>query len=1181
MRIKQIELIGFKSFAEKTILSFHEGITCIVGPNGCGKSNIVDAFRWVLGEQSAKSLRGEKMEEVIFQGSLTKKQKSMAEVTLHLSLSSTYQKGSDNGSDYSPSDEISVTRRLYRSGESEYLLNKNPCRLKDIRDLFLDTGLDVKSYFIVDQGRITEIINSKPADRRFLIEEVAGVMKYKVRKAEALSKLDSSKQNLQRINDILQEVKRQLNSLERQVKKAEKYKKLIEELKIVELRIAKRSLEGFLNELNNLSIEIKKIKEEELSEKSELSRLENIVENKQIALLEKEKILNDVEVKFYEKEKFISESEKSIAVLKTNIENKKKDIIKLTKEQEEIKKNIESLIKRDHELFELEGFLSSEIGNYSNQLTEQRGYISEIEVEITNKESEIEDKRKDFFTLSDIITNKKNDLHKLQSSLDNINYKTSVAQRDIESIKSSISKTIENVKNMEGSIKLNEEELLKIKADKKRLILEIEEIKKRIEDKKNFQNEEKQNLSSCLSRFNSLKELLIDKSLADFISNSNKIFSDLIDVEKDYETAIEASIAERINALIIENADDLLNVINIIKNKNIGRTTLLYKRKIHTNKSDDDRFSINHNKIIGRALDFIKCEDQALKDTTANLLENIYIVEDLTSALEILNSGLEFSDEVFSLVTLDGDLISKDGWFFIGKGMDILKKKRELKELQTEINKKQKIIKDIELELNTDMNELATKKDLLKLKESSEIDIEKQITILSHSLKDHKDRIERNERRISFLNSEIAVLLQERSSIEKLIETKKNEINELELKKDNLNNEIKKAQESISEIKGKYEDFRSKISDLKLLIEKNKEKLEATKREKRAINNMIEDQKKKLNLIEKEIIDTGKIIEDSFKENERLQEEIKKIIIDIDNLSYERNKLKDEISLEKQDIASKNNLIRNIRATIDEISQKKTELNSLVMENRLKIENIEKTIYQKYGINIKETDINWSEFSETEDENKIEELNSKIRDMGPVNLSMIEEYDELKNRFDFLTKQQQDLTKSIAELEEAISRIDSTTKRKLKEAYTSLKEKFVEVFVSLFGGGKADIILTEEENILESGIDIIAQPPGKKLQNINLLSGGEKALTSLAILFAGFLIKPSPLCILDEADAPLDESNTVRFATMIKELSKNTQFVIITHNKTTMEVADYIYGITMEEPGSSKTISLQFSDATI
>jgi chromosome segregation protein len=359
-----------------------------------------------------------------------------------------------------------------------------------------------------------------------------------------------------------------------------------------------------------------------------------------------------------------------------------------------------------------------------------------------------------------------------------------------------------------------------------------------------------------------------------------------------------------------------------------------------------------------------------------------------------------------------------------------------------------------------------------------------------------------------------------------------------------------------------------------------REKIDALGREKDAISNAIGEFENKKEQAIKEIRDAEEKIKESTTKLQKLEEEIKSIVMDVDNMQVQRTKLRDTINSENQEIVSKSNILRNIRAQIDEISQQMTDLNSKAVENRLRIENIETSISQKYGLDIKTHGIEVEGFDAAEDENKIDELNTKIRELGPVNLGTIEEYEELKNRYDFLTKQQQDLTMSIAELEEAISRINTTTRRKLREAYDSLRTKFTEVFATLFGGGRADIILTDEENILESGLDIIAQPPGKKLQNINLLSGGEKALTSLALLFAGFLIKPSPLCVLDEADAPLDESNTVRFAQMIKELSKETQFIVITHNRTTMEVADYLYGITMEEPGVSKAISLQFTEAS-
>lgn len=1184
MKIKQIELIGFKSFSDKTLFPLHSGITCIVGPNGCGKSNVVDAFRWVLGEQSAKSLRGEKMEEVIFQGSVTKKQKGMAEVALIISQKSDAKNG--NGSPDEGADEIYIARRLYRSGESEYILNKRQCRLKDIKDIFLDTGLDVKSYSILDQGRIEEIINTKPHERRFLIEEVAGVMKYKVRKAEALSKLESSKQNLQRINDIVYEVKRQINSLDRQVKKAERYKRLMGELKEVELRTARREYTRLSTVLSEILSEIEKLREADAAQRSELSTLENLIETKRLELAETEKALTELENNLHEKERSISDSEKRIAVLKTNIENKKDDIIRLTTQQEEIKNKKEELSEKIAELNDTENALLSSMENISMELNEKKDWIADIETKITDKESEIENQRKELFKVSENLSNKKNELHKLQSSLENLKYRESVALRDIGTIKAGMDELEKASREAEESIKIKTDDILRLKSERDAITSEIAQLKEDIENKKTLLSQEREDLASNISRLNSLKELIVDRSLADFVYEGHgyRVLSDTINANKDYEIAIEAALSERINALIIDNIEDIMSVIDIVKEKNIGRTAILYTGV--RSQESEVRSSDNNSKleipnielIIGRASDFITFENSETQKMTGSILDNTYIVKDLQSAVEILKSSLITPHASLTLVTLDGEIINSDGWLFVGHGKDILKRKREIKELRMTVDEQQVRIKDIEDRLNVDNNSLTTKKDSLKSIEDSIIDIEKQLSLADHSLKNHQEEMERKTRRLSFLNTEISTISQERESIENLLQTKTEHINEIEKQKSGVDESIGVMQESIAAIKGEYEDARSHLTELKLSMASYREKLDALRKERDTITDTIAEFKNKKEQAIQEVREAEEKIQESLAELQKLEDEIKLIVIEVDNIQVERTKLKDTISSENQEIASKGNILRNIRAQIDEISQQLSELNAKAVENRLRIENIETSIAQKYGLDIKTEAIEVEGFDATEDENKIDELNTKIRDLGPVNLGTIEEYEELKNRYDFLTKQQQDLTMSIAELEEAISRINTTTRRKLREAYDALRTKFTEVFTTLFGGGRADIILTDEENILDSGLDIIAQPPGKKLQNINLLSGGEKALTSLALLFAGFLIKPSPLCVLDEADAPLDESNTVRFAQMIKELSKETQFIVITHNRTTMEVADYLYGITMEEPGVSKAISLQFTE---
>ncbi|HCL80879.1 MAG TPA: chromosome segregation protein SMC [Nitrospiraceae bacterium] len=1187
MKIKQIELIGFKSFADKSLFPLHNGITCIVGPNGCGKSNVVDAFRWVLGEQSAKSLRGEKMEEVIFQGSAAKKQKGMAEVTLVVSQSGkpSAGNGSGNGSESGEdvSDEMTVSRRLYRSGESEYLMNKRQCRLRDIKDVFLDTGLDVKSYSILDQGRIGEIINTKPHERRFLIEEIAGVMKYKVRRAEALSKLESSKQNLQRINDIVYEVKRQINSLDRQVKKAERYKRLIEELKAIELRIAKKEYTSLSGALTILLSEIEKLREADSAKRGELSTLENFIETKRIEIAEKEKALAALESALNEKERSIADSEKRIAVLKANMENKRLDIDRLTNLQEEIAVKKAELSGKISELDDAENALLSSMESMSIELDEKKERASEIEAAIGEKESAIEDRRKELFKASEDLSNKKNNLAKLQSASENLIYRESVAVKDGETVKGNIDELQTAAREEEEALKNKTEAISRLQAEKEAISSEIARLTEGIEDKKTLLAREREDLASNTSRLDSLKELIIDKSLADFLMEGQQttVLSDIIAADKDFEAAIEAILSDRINSLIFDNLDDVMSVIKIIKEKQIGRTSILYKgldvmRPASGGGNINNR--ITHDAVIGPASDFITSENGDAKKAAHASLENTYIVKDIRSAFEVFNSGLPAQNSELILVTLDGEVVNSRGWIFAGHGKDILKKKREIKELQRAIDERQLKIKNFEDNLNSLTDALAAKKESLKTAEDAVVAVEKEISLYAHSLQNRRDELERNARKLSFLDTELSAISQEMESTKDMLRTKTEEIGTAENARTAIDDEIASMQQSLSSKREEYEEARSQLTDMKLSLASSREKTDALRKERDNINDAfkeLEDRKKEA---VQEIRDSEEKIKESGSELHGLEEGIKIIIVEADGINTEKTGLKEAISSEHLELTAKDASLKGIRTEIDSVSQQLSEANTKAVENRLKIENIEGSISQKYGLEIKTEPVEFEGFDPEEDANRMNELNTKIRELGPVNLGTIEEYEELKTRYDFLTKQQQDLTMSIAELEEAISRINSTTRRKLREAYDALRTKFSEVFTVLFGGGKADIILTDEENILDAGLEIIAQPPGKKFQNINLLSGGEKALTSLSLLFAGFLIKPSPLCILDEADAPLDESNTVRFAQMIKDLSKETQFIVITHNRTTMEVADYLYGITMEEPGASKTISLQFAE---
>jgi chromosome segregation protein len=1186
MKIKEIDLVGFKSFADKTTLQLHDGITCIVGPNGCGKSNIVDAFRWVLGEQSAKSLRGEKMEEVIFQGSSAKKSKGLAEVRLNISTAIGKMKGGENNgrdsADDAPQDKIEVARRLYRSGESEYILNKRVCRLKDIRDIFLDTGLDVKSYSILDQGRIAEILNTKPIDRRFLIEEVAGVMKYKVRKAEAISKLTSSKENLQRINDITVEVKRQINSLDRLAKKAERYKRLVDELRELDLRIARREYIRLHNTLERLNTEIEGLKENLSAKKSEFSTLENSIASRRIEILEKEKVLGELENRLSEKSRLISDFERESAVLKNVIENRKEDITRLSGSIRELDTKKVSLSGKSAEIEDAEKALRCEMSEVGAGLDRKKDEVAGIETAISEKENELDGKRKELFRLSDSISSSRNDLSKLQSSIDTLEYRESSSLRDRDNTGRTLEENDKTIIALTQEINGKKEEISKLGSGRDRLKEEIEGLASDIENRKALLSKEKEELAGNLSRLASLTEMIVDKSLYEFLVESEEskhlspaILSNILSADKDYEAAVESALSEKINSLIIDKINDVLSAIEIINEKKLGKTSILYADICTATSESGGVEPAAIPGILGRASDFVRLENSGAGSIVRTVLKNVFIAKDLSSALEC-KKDRTYRD--ISFATLGGELITADGFIIAGKGKDILRRKREIRELQQEIDNRQAQIAKMEDDIRDALASAASKTEELRSLENSIIDTEKEISLSTHSLQGKNEEIDRLKRRLSLLGTELTTIATEKESLHIAIAAKKEEIESLDNQRNSLNDNIAALQLSLTAVRSEYDTERSQLEELKTKLAAYKEKLEALRKELVTISEAVTEIEEKRMVSEADIKASEEKIASSTAEIGRIGESAKILVSEAGAMEKERSEMREVISAENAELVGHDETLKEFRVEIDDLSQELANNNTKFAENRVRLENVETSITQKYSVFISSGEITVEGFDPDEDEKKASELNDSIQAMGPVNVGAIEEYEELKTRYDFLSKQQQDLTMSIAELEEAISRINATTRKKLREAYDALREKFNEVFRTLFGGGRADIILTEEDNILEAGLDIIAQPPGKKLQNINLLSGGEKALTSVSLLFAGFLIKPSPLCILDEADAPLDEANTARFAQLIKSLSSETQFIIITHNRTTMEISDYIYGITMEEPGVSKTISLRFSE---
>jgi len=1177
MRIEKIELIGFKSFAEKTSFQLHPGITCIVGPNGAGKSNIVDSFRWVLGEQSAKSLRGEKMEEVIFNGSATKKPRGMSEVNLLLSFDSPEQGNGDSQS------LTSVARRLYRSGESEYLINRNQCRLKDIKDLFLDTGLEIKSYSILEQGRIGEIINTRPQEKRFLIEEVAGVMKYKVRKAEALSKLESSRINLQRVNDIVTEVKRQINSLDRQVRKAERYKKLTAEMTSIELKIAKRDYSDLRNSLDKILADYTSLKESDSVVRAALSTIENAIETKRIELLDKEKALDALTLELRDLEREIAETERIIAVSTTERANLTEYVTKLSLQESDVIQKIAATENRKKELETTERELGSEIDNLKLELAEKNEAVKSMESSLFEKEEIIEAKRKEIFRIAEDISHLRNEMGRVLTSIENLERKYASTIKEAETAREHLSRVETSIRETDGALISKNNELLLFNEQTKIVRAEIEEYRSKGEEARNAVARVREELASASSRLDSLREIMHEDLSRESLVEDLRIIASIaeaLDVDEAYEKAIENALSEKINGFIVQSFDEIAAAAPSLKGKGIRRTTFvpLNVPPSAMNEPIERAGGVGNDSIVGKAVDLvhIHSEIDGVSAVLKDLLNNILVVKDLQAAFSLLPETLGTGHSRFTFVTLDGETVEPSGAVSVGEGKGILKRKREIRELESLIEQKKHEMERLGETLENVETSHKEKQASLKDIESAIIHREKETSLLRLTAENRIEEKERISRKLALLNIEREEILRETESLKALASEKETEAERITATKTGTERFVTSIQDEIAKNKERYEAERASITDLRLALNSSRERIESIRKELESSVETLADLAKTQDILAKEKTDIESRIRQCSEEIEKNGDKLRGLVLKADNLKTVITENREIIRSESEELIRAEQESKSHRSRLDSLTSAINEADVSMAEHRLRIEALSGGISQNYGVEIATFE---AEPVSPEDEERLSEIRTKIQELGPVNLASLDEYEELKTRYEFLTQQQDDLNKSIAELEEAITKINSTTRKKLRDAFEQLNEKFSEVFSVLFGGGKAGLVLTDENNILDSGIDIIAQPPGKKLQNITLLSGGEKALTALSLLFASFLIKPSPLCILDEVDAALDESNIGRFARMLRELAGKIQFIVVTHNRATVEAADYIYGITMEEPGVSKVISMQLVES--
>ncbi|MEO5356155.1 MAG: chromosome segregation protein SMC [Nitrospirae bacterium YQR-1] len=1175
MKILSLELNGFKSFSDKTTFTMHPGITCIVGPNGCGKSNVVDAFRWVLGEQSAKNLRGDKMEEVIFAGTSDVKPKGMSEVTLTFTVEADNPGDNGGGNGANPATEI--TRRLFRSGESEYLINKKRNRLRDVREIFLDTGLEVKSYSILEQGRISEILNTKPLERRFLIEEVAGVMKYKARKTEALSKLERAQINLDRISDIISEVKRSIGSLEKQAKKAELFKALTAQHNAIELKIAKRDFEAFHCDYLALTEESEQIIVKIGTITASLGTLEEERQAKSQVVFNHRSALEAMTEDLQRLEKEIAVLEKDIALKTAAINNSQQHTERLFGQRSDYSTERDDAIDSIERLTGIYEKLETEIASTEDDIGRENTLISSLEKTLLEIEDALRDKNKKLFQISESMGNAKNEVSTIQTLIASL-------IRKKESSTEFVNRAVDDIQRHDGQLQSMESDLEQrqraFKEQTERLTElkgQIEDVEQSVESLREEISDVRETMAAATSRLKSLEELTTgDSNTTEFskVCNPLAVISEVLTVQAKYESAIEGALAEKLKGYVMGSTESLLSAVGFVNSSSLEKTALFAVDLLRSPDGGNNTVPVLFSGKAVSPLSVVSAPAEYLPLIGA-VLRDFAIVESFNEAFELFrDENTDGSGGGTYFVTLDGDVLEPSGAVLCGKRGMVLKHLRNIRELRTEVASLRETMMTQDSRYKEALQRRDALRDEISKTERIMVALDKETAAIRNNIRKLGEERERFKQRLNLMQIESGETDKEIASLREKKTEKESHLEVISKTKEDTEAYIGSLRESSTDKRGQLEKLRASLMEKKMSVTKRRERLRAAKNEEPVLN-------RKLETLESKILSIGEEIETIKRKSDKAALEVVADEGALGKLFEADKQLRETIRQQRELITGCSTELREferkaqaLRRSSDEWKENLNTLNLRTTETRFKMENIRHTVFTNYGRELSELEP--GELPEGQ-EAALPELKQQIREMGPVNLSSIEEYEELKKRYDFLAEQQADLVTSISELNEVISKINQTTKQRLSEAFMELNTKFNETFNTFFGGGYAELILTDPLNILESGIDIVVQPPHKKLQNINLLSGGEKALSAISLVFAGFVIKPTPLCILDEADAALDEANTRRFAEMIVKMSANTQFIVITHNRTTMEVADYIYGITAETPGVSKVISMELA----
>ena len=1188
MHLSKVEIFGFKSFANKTVVDFTRGITGIVGPNGCGKTNIVDAIRWCLGEQKSSTLRSDKMENVIFNGTRTKKPMGMAEVSLTIM--------NDKGILPTDFSEVTITRRIFRSGESEYLLNKNICRLKDITNLFMDTGMGTNAYSVIELKMIETILSNKAEERRRMFEEAAGVNKYKLRRRLSLNKLDEVKKDLTRVNDIVSEVDKNVKSLERQAKKADRYNQLQTELKELELGLSEREYFLFTSQLENFRNESSVLQ----NQKEEIDNQRREIEGKLIELRQQ---ISSVESSYREKSNFISQLTEKLFTLNKNISVSQERTKSLNNNIERFERNIEDYIIEKEDADENIINYTQKIDKITIDLNDKEKLVADNKILLDSKRTELLKNKEIYKSKFDEFNNSQKEITSLENKISN-NTK-SVEQHNqtllklnnnIQNITSNIAKSVGYLEDLENEkaqveLKLKESEHVYSKnlQEKENLEKEISELRIKEFDEKSKINNVKnkieffQNLINNLEGVSKGSKALIESE--GWTTKDKFILADVGLPKEEYRSVVETILKNVLNNILIETFDELKSAINYLKKNQLGKAYFLLKE----NTSEKgllkkiNSYSISRKiKKIEKTDDFISWTDNLIevepkwKEFFSKSLEKTAIVKSLESAFNLIKIYPEFN-----FITLDGDYITNNGIVEAGSADNLedslFGRRKLLEELKNEYPKLENSLLSLR-NIIDGKEESASKINLKVISDQGKIlineinNIEKQISQLEYEKSKAANDIENIQNDIQENVSELNSTETELTNFISLFEVKKNEI-------ENFRNELNDFEGILNTEEDDFSKFQSEYNSLRI-------ELERLKGENKNLNNLLNKARETSESLSKTIEKLHKEIENSKNEITSIESAIEDSQLEHDEINSDKITNSEALVKIEQELISKKNISSELEHNLNSVRNERQNISDRihhiqVKENEISIrlENLVNHIKDEYAVQLER-----KEFEDIETYNfnsisaEVHSFKEKLKNLGPINLLAYSEYEEENERLKFLEQQRTDLVNSEKDLINTIKEINESAEKVFMETFSVIKDNFIKIFQSVFNpGDEADLILEEGVDPLEAKIEIIAKPKGKRPTGIELLSGGEKTLTATALLFAIYLVKPSPFCIMDEVDAPLDDANIDRFTKLLKDFSDNTQFIIVTHNKRTMEAAENMYGVTIQEEGISKLVGVQFN----